>query len=242
MPSRPTPREIKQLLGPLLTAERRKRIAQVLKKRTRYVTLVLDDLYHQHNMSAVVRSCEAFGFQDLHVIEVDNRFLPTQGVAMGAQQWITIFRHSSASNCITTLKQMGYKIFAADPPEKALVTKEKTAITIHELDLKTGPVAIVLGKELDGLDNTLRSQCHGVVYIPMEGFTESLNVSVTAALFLYHLRQQLEKLHENKWSLPSKYKEELEALWYVKSLKRGEKILEELIERKRGPSFRPLGC
>ncbi len=240
MPSRPTPREIKQLLGPLLSAERRKRIAQVLKKRTRYVTLVLDDLYHQHNMSAVVRSCEAFGFQDLHVIEVDNKFLPSHGVAMGAQQWITIFRHGSASGCIAALKQMGYKVFAADPPEKALVTKEKTAITIHELDLKAGPVAIVLGKELDGLDNTIRSLCHGVVYIPMEGFTESLNVSVTAALFLYHLRQQLKNLKEKIWGLPSEYKDEIEALWYLRSVKKGEKILKELLERKSSPKVQNL--
>jgi len=232
LPNISTPKEIKQLLGPLLTAKRRKRIAQILKERTRYVTLVLDDLYHQHNMSAVVRSCEAFGFQDLHVIEIENKFMPNQGVAMGAQQWVTIFRHNSVSECISSLRQTGYRIFAADPPEKAVATKEKAAITIYDLDLKSGPVAIVLGKELDGLDDIIRSQCHGVVYIPLKGFTESLNVSVTAALFLYHLRQKLKDISKEKWRLPSNYKEELEALWYIHSLKRGRQILEKLIKRK----------
>ncbi len=232
MPNRPSAKKIKELLAPLLTSERRRRIKYVLERRTKYVTLVLDDLYHQHNMSAVVRSCEAFGIQDVHVIELENRFVPTHGVSMGAQQWISIYRYSSISDCINVLKENGYRILAADPPEKALETKQKTSVSIDDLDIKEGRVAIVLGKELDGLDPRLRNQCDSVVYIPMKGFTESLNVSVTAALFLYQLRKKIDELPTQLWRLKDEEIEELEALWYVKSLKRGEQILNELLERR----------
>jgi len=229
---RPRSEETIRLLAPLLTPERRRRIRQILQQRTRYVTLVLDDLYHQHNMSAVVRSCEAFGVQDIHVIETENRFAPSHGVAMGSQQWITILRHGSVDECVNTLRTMGYRIFAADPPDKAKETQGKEALSIHELDLARGPVAIALGKELDGLDIRLREQADGVVYIPLYGFTESLNVSVTAALFLYELRKRLEELPKDKWQLSLDECTELEALWHIRSLKHGEKILRDLIRKE----------
>ncbi len=232
MVKRPGPKEIKRLLGPLLTQKRRSKIIEVLSRRTRYITLVLDDLYHQHNMSAVVRSCEAFGIQDLHVIEVENRFRPTHGVAMGAQQWISIINHPSVAECMEPLKKRGYRVLAADPPERALETRQKLKFALDEIVLEDGPVAIALGKELDGLDPELRKGCDGVVYIPIKGFTESLNVSVTAALFLFELRRKLEKLPKSTWGLKGNEIERLEALWYLRSVKRGEKILEDLLKRE----------
>ncbi len=242
MQKRPGPEKIKGLLGPLLTRNRRSKITEVLSRRTRYITLVLDDLYHQHNMSAVARSCEAFGIQDLHVIEVENRFSPSHGVAMGAQQWISIIRHHSVKACINTLKRSGYRILAADPPERAAETKGKSVFRLEEIDLEDGPVAIALGKELDGLDPELRKGCDGVTYIPLMGFTESLNVSVTAALFLFELRRKLERLPRNTWSLEAKEMERLEALWYVRSLKRGEKILEDLLKREQAAKQKKKGA
>jgi len=238
---RPDPDEIIQLIAPLLTGKRRRRIDEILEKRTRYVTLVLDDLYHQHNMSAVVRSCEAFGIQDLHVIELENRFLPAHGVSMGAEQWVSIIRHTSIDACLNSLRNHGYRIFAADPPERASETRTKQSIPIDQVELEKGPVAILLGKELDGLDPRLRNGCDAVVYIPLRGFTESLNVSVTAALFLFQLRKRLDEMPATKWRL---YEDEiirLKADWYVKSLKRGKLILKDLLERKGDMKIKRAG-
>ncbi len=240
MLKRPRSEETIRLLAPLLTPERREKIRQILKRRTRYVTLVLDDLYHQHNMSAVVRSCEAFGIQDLHVIELENRFAPSHGVAMGSQQWISILRHESVEECVDTLRNMGYRIFAADPPDKAKDTRGKECFSLHQLDLLEGPVAIALGKELDGLDQRLRQHAEGVVYIPMYGFTESLNVSVTAALFLYELRNKLQEIPQHRWQLTPEECTELEALWHIRSLKRGEQILRDLLKKEEEKKRRDL--
>ncbi len=232
MQKRPHPDEIIHLIAPLLTRKRRRRIDEILAKRTRYLTLVLDDLYHQHNMSAVVRSCEAFGIQDLHVLELENRFLPAHGVSMGAEQWISIIRHNSIDACLDSLRSQGYRIFAADPPERASDTRTKQSIPIDHVKLEEGPVAILLGKELDGLDKRLRNGCDAVVYIPLRGFTGSLNVSVTAALFLFQLRKNLEHMPASKWQLSEEELIRLKADWYVKSLKRGTLILKDLFERK----------
>ncbi len=231
MQKRPKPEQIKELLAPLLTSRRRKKITEILLRRTRYITLVVDDLYHQHNISAVVRSCEVFGIQDLHVIEKENRFNPSHGVAMGAQQWISIRRHASVEDCIRMLRQRGYRIFAADPPDRARETGTKPSFAIDEIDLAKGPVAIALGRELDGLDPDIRRGCDALAHIPLAGFTESLNVSVTAALFLFELRQKLNSLSKGLWGLGEEEMEALEAKWYVRSLKRGENVLEDLLAR-----------
>ena len=228
----PKPKKIVDILSPLLTEERKNRIEEVLDQRTKYISVVLYDLYHEHNMSAVVRSCEAFGIQDCHVIEIENKFCPSHGVAIGAQQWIDIYRYKTVAECFTHLKRLGYTIYAADPPDKAEKTKNKKAYNIDELMLQKGPVAIAFGKELDGLNDEIRRLCHGVVYIPMAGFTESLNVSVTAAICINTLRKKLEKLPKKIWQISEKEKWALRSHWYIKSLKHGEKILNDLLKRE----------
>ncbi len=229
----PNPQKIVELLSPLLTAGRKRRIEQILNLRTRYITIILYDLYHEHNMSAVVRSCEAFGLQDCHVIEVENKFSPSHGVAIGAQQWIDIFRYKTPKECLNHLKKLGYKIYAADPPDKAERTKGKNSYNIDDVKIQDSPIAIAFGKELDGLTDEIRQLCDGVVYIPMAGFTESLNVSVTAAICINTLRKKLEKLPTKKWQLSDEEKELLRSRWYIQSLKYGEKILKDLLEREK---------
>jgi tRNA (guanosine-2'-O-)-methyltransferase len=225
-----TPRP-SELLQDLISEERKARIETILERRTRFVTVVLDNLYHPHNMSAVVRSCEAFGIQDIHAIEKENRFDPSHGIAMGAQRWITLYRHPSARNCTEWLKKRGYTLLAADPPDKAAKTKTGNAFTLDQIPLEQGPVALVFGKELDGLDPELRNLCDAVVSIPMSGFTESLNVSVTAAICLYELRKRLDEMDRASWQLSREEKAILRDEWYIRSVKHGPKVLEELTKR-----------
>ena len=227
------PDEIIALLSPLLTEKRKKRIEDVLSLRTRYITVVLYDLYHEHNMSAVVRSLEAFGIQDCYVIEKENRFCPSPGVAIGAEKWITIKRFNSVTSSFSALREKGFRIFAADPPEKAFLTQGKGAFDIRDLKLENGPVAVCFGKELDGLNDHIRGLCDGTVYIPMLGFTESLNVSVTAAICLYELRRKLDRLKDFNWHLSEEEKRVLRARWYLGSLRFGEKILLDLKKRQK---------
>ncbi len=219
------------LLHDLISDGRKGRIEQILRQRTRFVTVVLDNLYHPHNMSAVVRSCEAFGIQDVHAIEKENRFHPNHGIAMGAQRWITVRRHASAENCVTWLRKRGYMLLAADPPDKAEKTRDGKAFTLEQVPLDKRPVAMVFGKELDGLDPHLRNLCDAAVYIPMKGFTESLNVSVTAAICLYELRKRLDAMDRAVWGLSAEEKSELRDEWYARSVRHGQRVLEELKRR-----------
>ena len=219
------------LLHDLISDRRKERIEQILGIRTRFITVVLDNLYHPHNMSAVVRSCEAFGIQDIHAIEKENRFDPNQGIAMGSQRWITLRRHASAEDCVTWLRNRGYMLLAADPPDKAEKTRGGKAFLLEQVPLDKSPVALFFGKELDGLDPHLRNLCDAAVFIPMKGFTESLNVSVTAAICLHELRKRLDAMDRAAWGLPRKEKSELRDEWYARSVRRGPQVLEELKRR-----------
>ncbi len=216
------------LLKNMLTDGRRKRIEQVLALRTRHITVVVDNLYHPHNISAVVRSCEAFGIQDIHAIEDENRFEPSHGIAMGAERWITLYRHSSPQACIRWLRDHGYLVLAADPPGKAEKTRGKEAFLIEDVPLDRKPVALVFGRELDGLHQGLRQLCDGTAFIPMKGFIESLNVSVTAAICLYELRKKLDIMDKDAWCLSEEEKAQLRDDWYVKSVRHGPQVLAAL--------------
>ncbi len=220
-----------KLLRDLITPERRARIEQVLQMRTRFVTVVLDNLYHPHNMSAVVRTCEALGIQDIHAIERENRFDPSHGIAMGAQRWITVNRHPSADECVKWLKNRGYLLLAADPPDRASKTRSRQAFVPETVPMDQGPVALAFGKELDGLNPHLRKLCDATLSIPMNGFTESLNVSVTAAICLHELRKRLESMDRSTWELSAEEKACLRDEWYVKSVRHGPKVLEELVKK-----------
>ncbi len=214
-----------ELLRPLMTQGRFERLEKCLDRRTKWITVVLADLYHEHNMSAVVRSCEAFGIQELHVIELSNPFRPNPGVALGAEQWITIKRYSKISICFDSLRRLGYKILCADPPRHA----KDFSYLLSEIPLADGPVALVFGRERDGLHPEARRLCDGRFYIPMVGLTESLNVSVTVGISLYQLRRFLEEQVEpEKWRLSQAERLELLDLWALRSVRKGQQVLKRL--------------
>lgn len=208
-----------------VTEKRFAKFLSVLNERTRYITIVLEDVFQGHNASAVLRSCDCFGIQDVHFIENYNTFKTNEEVSMGAAQWLTIYRYNdkntnNTEKCFHSLKQKGYKIIATSPHAKA--TK------IQELSINQ-PLAIVFGAEKEGLSHYALNHADAHVYIPMYGFTESFNISVSAALCMYQLVQNL-RASDIKYQLPEQEKEEILLEWLKTSIKDATNILNRLHE------------
>ena len=171
-------------LETILTDNRKERFLEVLQNRTKHFTVAVEDVYQLHNTSAVMRSCEVFGIQELNVIE--QRFgkrIDTQ-IAMGAQKWVDIIRHDSVTGCINSLREKGYQIIATTPHEQDC--------TLEKFDI-TKPSALFFGTEKEGLSEEVMQNADGFLKIPMVGFTESLNISVSAAIIIQDLTNRLRR-------------------------------------------------
>ena len=173
------------LLG-FITKERKNKFLNNINYRTRYMTIVLEDIYQPHNASAVLRTCDCFGIQDVHIIENKNKYQVNPDVALGASKWLNIEKYNLLENntlsCLEKLKKSGYRIFATSPHEKDY--------TPETLPIET-PAALVFGTELAGLSPEALSLADGYIKIPMVGFTESLNISVSAAVLIHTLSVRL---------------------------------------------------
>jgi tRNA (guanosine-2'-O-)-methyltransferase len=166
--------EIVRALEPLVTERRRARVREVILRRLASVAVLFDAPHDPHNGAAVIRSCEAFGVQSLHVVERVEKFLAAASVARSAEQWIDVVCHKTADSAVTAVKRAGLEMVAAHPDGE-----------LCPEDLATIPrLAIVLGNERDGISADLAARCARRVRVPMRGFVESLNVSVTAAILL----------------------------------------------------------
>jgi tRNA (guanosine-2'-O-)-methyltransferase len=170
------PSRVIAVLEPLVTEARRLRLREVIARRLASVAVVFDRPYDPHNGAAVLRSCEAFAVQALHVVERRGTPLAVaQSVARGAQKWVDVVRHATASSAVTWARQAGMPLVGTHP-EGELVPE----------DLAGMPrVGLVLGNEREGIDPQLAAACGARVRVPMRGFVESLNVSVTAAILLH---------------------------------------------------------
>lgn len=162
-------------LEPFATPARRGRIERVLARRLSSVTLVVDALHDPHNGAALVRSCDAFGVQNLHAIERTEALAISRTVSRGTQKWVDVHRWSSGAECAQALAASDHELIATHPEGELLPE-----------DLAEIPrVALLMGNEREGIDPVLRAACTRAVRVPMVGFVESLNVSVTAAILLY---------------------------------------------------------
>jgi tRNA (guanosine-2'-O-)-methyltransferase len=200
-------------------------IQKVLDQRTRHVTVALEDIYQSQNTSAVVRTCECMGLQDIHIIEKTNSYQINTRVLKGSNRWMNLIRHRSKDNdntegCFQYLRKQGYTIYAADPSEEG--------VSIHDIDPNKGKVAIIFGNELRGVSEYALSQCDQKVRIPMYGFTESLNISVSVAICLNSL---VTKLHQDSWKygFSEEEKEELTLQWYRKVVRKSDVIEREFL-------------
>lgn len=163
------------VLEPMLTEARRQKIADVIASRSTAVAPVLEGLIDPHNVAAVLRSAEAFGVQEVHLIQSPQPFLASQRVAQGTQRWVDVIEHGSPTACVRGLRTRGYRVYVA--AMDGVVAPEALAALPR--------VAIVFGNEHAGVSAELRELADGTYTIPMRGFVQSLNVSVAAALTLY---------------------------------------------------------
>jgi tRNA (guanosine-2'-O-)-methyltransferase len=202
-----------------ITPERLKRFNDVLSERTNYITVAIEDVFQMHNASAVIRSCDVFGIQKAHIIEDRFGQRLDKNIAMGAQKWVDIERYTTVEPCIRKLRGDGYKIIATTPKS------DSTLLEDFKLEDK---VALFFGTEKEGLSPEVLEQADGTLKIPMSGFSESLNISVSAAIILYNLTLQLKrsKLH---WHLTEDEVLEKRLDWAKKSIK----SIDEIIERYR---------
>lgn len=178
-------------LEEFITENRKKRIEEVLKYRTKHFCIALEDVYQLHNTSAVMRSCEVFGVQDLHVIEERFGKKIDKEIAMGAEKWVDIHRYQNHQFCIDYLRGNGYQIVATTPHIEASY--------LDNFDIQK-PAALFFGTEKTGLSDEVMRQSDSFLKIPMVGFTESLNISVSAAIIIQNLTNRLRNSNI-KWEL-----------------------------------------
>jgi|SRR6056297_57922 len=214
---------IYRALRDMVNENRLSLIERILEQRTRYITVVLEDIYQPHNASAVFRSCDGFGIQDIHVIENRNSLETIPDVELGSAQWLSIHSYKGEVNntrdTLNKLKSRGYRIVATTPH-----TDERS---LDEFDLSNGKAALLFGTEMKGLSETALSLADEYLRIPMRGFTESFNISVSVAVVLHYLRTALEK-SDLEWQLTENEKIPIRYAWVRNSVKNLEIIEKEL--------------
>jgi tRNA (guanosine-2'-O-)-methyltransferase len=213
-----------EYLREFISVSRWDRINEVLDKRTQHITVVLEDIYQPHNASAVLRSCDGFGIQDVHIIENKNEFDASSQITIGADQWLSLHRynqqnHDNVSDCFQNLRSQGFQIVATTPHENDH--------NLNQLDISK-PTALVFGTELEGVTDQVMQQADAFVKIPMSGFSESFNISVSAAICLYDTSTRLRQ-SDIDWELKPETREELLLEWVKKSIKAGDKLAEKWI-------------
>lgn len=210
-------------LEDFITPNRKERFLEVLQNRTKHFTVAVEDLFQLHNTSAVMRSCEVFGIQELHVVEQKYGKTIDKEIAMGAEKWVDIHRFSSNQDCIDNLKARGYQIIATTPHENDCL--------LEDFDI-TKPSALFFGTERLGLSDEVLQQADGFLKIPMVGFTESLNISVSAAIILQQLSSRL-RHSDICWQLTEAELLEKRIDWTRKSIKDIDYITKKYLERVR---------
>ncbi|MGB5989248.1 MAG: RNA methyltransferase [Marinifilaceae bacterium] len=220
-------KELIEHLRGFVTERRSGLIDKVLEDRTRYIKIVLENIYQSQNASAVLRSCDCFGVQDVHVIENSYKFDIDPQVTMGSSKWLNIHSHREKENntldAIKELKADGYRIIATSPHVKD--------VTIEELDLNKGKFALFFGTELTGLSDIVMDNADEFVKVPMYGFTESFNISVCASLSLYELTKRLRQ-SDIDWGLSKTEKDEIKLEWLRRTIKSSDEIVERFMEGK----------
>ena len=206
-------------LEAFVTDRRLALINKVMAQRTRYITVVLEDIFQPQNASAVLRSCDCFGIQDVHIIENKNAYQINPDVALGSQKWLSLYKYRDTANntaiAIDQLKQKGYRIVATTP--------HKQECRLDDFNVVRGKFALVFGTELEGLSAEAISRADEYLTIPMVGFTESLNLSVTAAIILFQLTNRIRQL-SIPWQLTESERADLKLQWLKNSLRSGEAL------------------
>jgi len=220
-----------------ITDKRLSKMDNILSLRTRYLTVVLENIYQPHNTSAVLRSCDGFGVQDVHIIENSNSYRVNPGVSLGTSQWLTMYRYNRKEEnsrlAINNLKKNGYRIVATTP--------HRDDQNLETFDLSKGKIALFFGTEMHGLSNVVMENADEFMKIPMYGFVESFNISVSCALSLHNLSHRLRNSNID-WMLNPNEKENVMLEWMRNSVKNAASLEEEYYRRRlinSAPSISP---
>lgn len=206
--------ELLTYLENFLTGRRKELFERVIVNRTNFFTVATQDVYQLHNTSAVIRSCDVFGVQNIHVVEEVNLKKIDREIAMGAQKWVDINRYTSTSECVAKLREKGYKIVATTPHKGTL---------LQDFDISR-PAALFFGTETKGLSEEVMEEADEFLQIPMVGFTESLNISVSAAIILQDITARLRRSNL-KWQLSKEEQIAKRIDWAKRNLKNSAEIL-----------------
>lgn len=211
-------------IAPMLSDRRKDLFDKILAQRTRHFTVILEDLYQKHNTSAIVRSCDIFGVQDVHIIENKYDSYMSNQVGKGSQKWIDFHRYKgkqiNTQDCIDAIKKDGYQLIATTPHNESCL--------VQDFDI-TKKSAFVFGVEKDGVSQTMMDQADGFLKIPMVGFTESLNVSVAAAITLQSVTDKLRRSNI-QWQLSEEEQFFKKIEWMEKTIKSIKKVKERYFE------------
>jgi tRNA (guanosine-2'-O-)-methyltransferase len=206
-------------LAPMLTDERIARIDAVLAARLVSVVTIVEDTYDPHNAAATIRTTEAIGLGELHVVEAEQRFSIAGGITRGAHRWIELHRWASVEAAATALRARGFRVFATLPGAPH---------TIDDVDV-TAPVAIAFGNEHAGLTPAAVAACDGALGVPMFGFTESFNLSVTVALAMSRIAARRRAAIGAAGDLDDTRRRQLRARWFALKIRGAVGILERAL-------------
>jgi tRNA (guanosine-2'-O-)-methyltransferase len=222
-PATPVNKELLKFLQKHMTPERVQRFEEVLRFRTRHIAIAAEDIYQERNASALIRTADCFGIQDVHIIENYNQYKVSTQLAGGADKWVDVHLYTGPSDntmkCIEALRGNGYRIIASTP--------NKEDKTPDSLDI-TDKIAVFLGGEKEGISQTIIDNADGFLRIPMVGFTESFNLSVAGSLILYSLTNRLHRSDIN-WQLTEEEKDELRISWAMKSIHSAGQLVKKFL-------------
>lgn len=205
----------------IITPNKLNMFERIAAQRTKHIVVGVENIQQDHNASAIMRSMDCLGFQELHLIEKNNTYQFQRDIALGAARWLAVEQHQEGPepvlNAIAQLKSKGYRIVATSPHHKA-----KTHQTIN-LDQ---PLALFFGAEKHGISEQLLQNADDLLHIPMHGFTESFNLSVSAAIILNALRTRLEQSNIN-WLLSKEERTQLKITWCERILNGGPQLAQK---------------
>jgi tRNA (guanosine-2'-O-)-methyltransferase len=223
--------ELIQYLKESVTEARFRRMQQVLGKRTRHLCVVLEDLYQAHNASAVMRTCDCLGIQDVHFLEEKNSMKVNDEIAMGSEKWLSIYHHKGEHNVKENLyhflKNKNYSIVVTTPHQNSHYPEN---IPLHQ------PMALIFGTEKEGVSDFWLRRADAFLQIPMFGFTESFNISVSAAIILYTIVRR-QDFQEHIGLCESEQKNIL-LKWLIRSIREGEELAKNFLEKRNIPRLK----
>lgn len=221
--------ELLEYLSAVVNPGRLSLFNRIIENRTNYITVVLEDIFQAQNASAVLRTCDCLGIQNIHVIENRNEFQVDTEVTMGSSKWLTLNKYSLKKNnsleTIRYLKKSGYRIVATSP--------HTNDVELPDFEISKGKIALIFGSELPGISEVIMQEADEFLKIPMFGFTESYNISVSAAIILYHLTEKMRNSDSIFWRLTEEEKVDIKLQWIRNSVKQST-LIEKRFWEERG--------